>query len=256
MNRGRSAPVEKFVRHMAAKISATPPGTSHDGDAAGGIPRSRILCVTVAVLALVFAAVWGSDIYDFLRQSQFEFSARAFQDLILSWGGWGVLGSIVLMIVHSFLPFPAEFLAIANGVVWGPFWGTVVTWVGAMGGAIITFWLVRKAGDRFIRAMVPEKHLSRIDGWVDRQGTRFFLITRLIPIISFDLLNIAAGLTRMTWWTFLWTTGLGILPMTSLMVVMGDQIDRIPLPVWILVVCAIVILGLVSRRGYTEVRGL
>ncbi len=186
----------------------------------------------------------------------FEFSAPAFQELILSWGAWGVAGSIVLMIVHSFIPFPAEFLAIANGVVWGPVKGVAVTWVGAMGGAIITFALVRAIGDRFVRRIAPERQWKRIDGWVERQGTMFFLIARLIPVISFDLLNIAAGLTRMTWWTFLWTTGLGILPMTSLMVVMGDRFDEIPIAVWILGATAIMILAVVSRRGYGEVRGI
>ena len=156
--------------------------------------------------------------------------------------------------VHSFIPFPAEFLAIANGVVWGPIKGVAVTWVGAMGGAIITFALVRAVGDRFVRRMVPERRWRRIDRWVERRGIMFFLVARLIPIISFDLLNIAAGLTRMTWWTFLWTTGLGILPMTSLMVVMGDRFNEIPVSVWVLGAAGIMILCLVSRRGFGEVR--
>ena len=37
--------------------------------------------------------------------------------LIRSWGGWGVGISIALMVAHSFLPFPAEILACANGMI-------------------------------------------------------------------------------------------------------------------------------------------
>ena len=48
------------------------------------------------------------------------FSAQGFEATILSWGACGVFGSIGLMIVHSLLPFPAEFLAIANGIVYRP----------------------------------------------------------------------------------------------------------------------------------------
>jgi uncharacterized membrane protein YdjX (TVP38/TMEM64 family) len=59
--------------------------------------------------------------------------------LIRSWGAWGVVGSIGLMVAHSFVPFPAELLAIANGMVFGPIAGTVVTWVGAMLGAFAAF---------------------------------------------------------------------------------------------------------------------
>jgi len=29
---------------------------------------------------------------------------------------WGVIASILLMVAHSFIPFPAEFVAIANGM--------------------------------------------------------------------------------------------------------------------------------------------
>jgi uncharacterized membrane protein YdjX (TVP38/TMEM64 family) len=31
------------------------------------------------------------------------------------------------MILHSFVPFPAELIAIANGMLFGPVWGTLVT---------------------------------------------------------------------------------------------------------------------------------
>jgi len=58
-------------------------------------------------------------------------------------------------------------------------------------------------------------------------------ISRFIPIISFNLINYAAGLTKISWWTFGWTTGLGILPMTVLMVVMGDQIHTRPFYLWV-----------------------
>ena len=71
--------------------------------------------------------------------TQGGFSAKAIEDTIQSWGAWGVFASIGLMILHSFLPFPAEFLAIANGMVYGPLWGTAITWTGAMLGAFLAF---------------------------------------------------------------------------------------------------------------------
>ena len=43
--------------------------------------------------------------------------------------------SCLLMVLHSFVPFPAEFVAMANGMLYGPIWGTVITWSGAMLGA-------------------------------------------------------------------------------------------------------------------------
>ncbi len=73
---------------------------------------------------------------------------------IRSWGAWGVAGSIGLMTAHSFLPFPAEIIAVANGMVYGPLWGSAITWVGAMLGASMAFGLVRLLGRPFLFRML------------------------------------------------------------------------------------------------------
>jgi uncharacterized membrane protein YdjX (TVP38/TMEM64 family) len=38
----------------------------------------------------------------------------------------------------------------------------------------------------------------------------------------------------LSWWQFLWTTGVGILPLTILMVVMGDNIESLGWESWLL----------------------
>ena len=58
----------------------------------------------------------------------------------------------------------------------------------------------------------------------------------------------SAGLTRLTWWQFTWTTGLGILPLTSLMVVMGDNIESLGWEIWLLLLAGGIVLWLAVRR--------
>jgi uncharacterized membrane protein YdjX (TVP38/TMEM64 family) len=59
-------------------------------------------------------------------------------------------------------------------------------------------------------------------------------------------MNYAAGLAPVSWWTFLWTTALGILPMTVLMVWAGERIDKIPPWAWgLLALLAILMVVLV-----------
>ncbi|MCX5911149.1 MAG: TVP38/TMEM64 family protein [Deltaproteobacteria bacterium] len=149
-------------------------------------------------------------------------TAAEIMEFMKSWDYWGVLASIGMMILHSFLPFPAEFVAIANGVIFGPVWGTVITWVGAMLGAFLAFLLARRLGQPFVRRVLSKRKTHTLERWVARHGLGTLFIGRFIPIISFNLINYAAGLTKISWWTFGWTTGVGILPMTVLMVVMGD----------------------------------
>ena len=86
-------------------------------------------------------------------------------ELIRSWGGWGVAVSIALMVLHSFVLFPAEILACANGMIYGPLWGTVVTWIGAMLGASVAFGLVRALGRPFVQRMLKEAQRERLALW-------------------------------------------------------------------------------------------
>jgi len=182
----------------------------------------RILAGSLIVLALVIGAVWVFALSDEdASLAGLALSAAEVEARIRSWGAWGVAGSIGLMVLHSFVPFPAEIVALANGMVYGLVWGTVITWTGALLGAYLAFGLSRWLGRPFVMAMVARRHRTVVDRWAQRQGGHALLISRLIPVISFNLINYAAGLTRISWWTFSWATGIGIFPLTFLMVAMG-----------------------------------
>lgn len=155
--------------------------------------------------------------------------------LIRSWGAWGVLGSIGLMVAHSFLPFPAEIIAIANGMVYGPLWGSMITWVGAMLGASAAFALARLLGRPFVQRVLSARRRQQLALWSRKRGGMALLVGRLIPVIAFNLINYAAALTEISWWTFLWATGIGILPLTILLSVLGDRMLMMPLWAWLLI---------------------
>lgn len=202
------------------------------------IAAGTFVVVAVAAIAAGFVFEWSID-----------FSSDEIEDIIRSWGMWGVAGSIGLMVLHSFVPFPAEIVAIANGMIYGPFWGVVITWIGAMLGAFLAFGLARAFGRPFVERMVARKRWQLFDDWTAERGGRIVLLSRLCPVIAFNLVNYAAGLARISWWTFFWATGIGILPLTILMVVMGDQIGVLPWWVWLVLVGSFVVLWYVFRHS-------
>ena len=175
-------------------------------------------------------------------------TVQAVEQTIRSWGMWGVLASIGLMVVHSFVPFPAELVTFANGLVYGAIWGTVITWTGAMLGAFAAFGVARGLGRPFVERMVARRHWQKLDDWAAEQGWQVVLVSRFVPVIAFNLINYAAGLTRMRWRTFAWTTGIGILPLTTVMVLMGDNIDSLSWPSWLLLLAASIALWFLLRR--------
>jgi uncharacterized membrane protein YdjX (TVP38/TMEM64 family) len=179
-----------------------------------------LLLLVAAAVAIGFAVDWSVDL-------------DGIEGAIRSWGAWGVLASIMLMVLHSLIPFPAELVAIANGMVYGPFWGTAVTWAGAMLGALFAFGLARRLGRPFVRQLVARRAWHALDDWAAAEGGSLVLVARLVPVIAFNLINYAAGLSGMSLWTFTWSTGLGILPLTLIMVVMGDRIAVLPWWSWV-----------------------
>lgn len=149
---------------------------------------------------------------------------------ILGLGVWGVLLSVALMVLHSFVPFPAEIVALANGMAYGWLWGTVVTWIGAMLGAIVAFALARAFAPSLQQRWLSPARRALLARYAAEDAWWLLLTSRLMPVIAFNLINYAAGLAGVRWATFLWTTAVGISPLTVAMTVIGDGLSR---PSWL-----------------------
>jgi uncharacterized membrane protein YdjX (TVP38/TMEM64 family) len=147
------------------------------------------------------------------------------QRLLASTPVWLPLVIIGLMILHTLVPVPAEFLALAAGMALGPLWGFVTIWVGALLGAYLGFLLARSFGQPVLRLLVSPARLERSQHWLQQIDIPILLAVRLLPVISFNLVNFALGLTTISWWQFSWTTAIGIIPATILMVTFGAHLS-------------------------------
>lgn len=233
---------ELLVPLMTWEVTAIPgqsvaPLSDRLTPARGCRARAVVALLLLAILSAT-AAVWIYALATEMPVPGFELSAESSSALIRSWGVWGVAGTIALMVVHAFIPFPAEFVALAAGMVYGPVWGTAITWTGAMLGAMLSFLLGRWLGRPFIERILSRDHRDRLDRWTERQGPATILAARLVPVIAFNLINYAAGLTRVSGWTFAWATGLGILPLTALMVMLGHSMTHLSWWAWIAMIVA------------------
>jgi uncharacterized membrane protein YdjX (TVP38/TMEM64 family) len=212
----------------------------------------RIVALVAFLLVLGVSAWW---LLAPLSRIGLEMTIEGTVQLIRAWGGWGVAVSIGLMVIHSFVPFPAEILACANGMIYGPVWGTVVTWIGAMLGASVAFGLARSLGRPFVQRMLKEAQREKLTLWSRDRGGIALLVARLIPVIAFNLINYAAALTEISWWTFLWATGIGILPLTVLSAVLGDRMLTMPLWGWLLLGAVAILTWLwLERRWHVAQR--
>lgn len=127
-------------------------------------------------------------------------------------GVWAYLAAPLVMAAVSVLPLPAEAPAMANGMIFGVAAGSVVTWIGAMGGAWLSYEIALRWGRPAAERLMRPGALERIDRVADAAGWWGLLGLRLVPVVAFTAVNWGAGLCRLPRWRFVSTTAIGIVP--------------------------------------------
>lgn len=174
------------------------------------------VAVVVSILGVIFREPLSGALAWVLN-----LNVEGLRATIQSYGVLAPLASTVLMLLHTYAPFPLEILAAANGLVFGFWGGIVVTWASM----VLSAWL-GYATARFFRAAVlrlgPGKRLRQAQEWTGRRSSWELVAIRFIPVISFSVLNLAMGLVRVPFWRFTWTTALGIIPIATVSVLFGN----------------------------------
>ncbi|MGI9050048.1 MAG: TVP38/TMEM64 family protein [Rubrobacteraceae bacterium] len=178
----------------------------------------------------------------------------AVRDYILSYGAWAPVISAALMVLQALLAFlPAFIIAFANGLAFGAFWGGMLSLGSAALAAAICFGISHALGRTVAETILGKKSLGATDRWFARYGAYAVLFARLIPIISFDAVSYAAGLTRMNFFKFLLATTVGMAPATFVYSYLGQrapQYIELLLVVFGVIVAAGVVAALIRRsRG-------
>ena len=176
----------------------------------------------------------------------------AVRDYILSYGAWAPAISAALMVLQALLAFlPAFIIALANGLAFGAFWGGMLSVGSAALAAAICFGISHAIGRTAAEAVFGKKSLGAADRWFTRYGAYAVLFARLIPIISFDAVSYAAGLTRMNFFKFLLATTVGMAPATFVYSYLGQrapQYVELLLVAFGVVITAGVIVALIRRK--------
>lgn len=173
-----------------------------------------IVAVCVALLVLVLTG-WGTFLWE-------VFSDRERVQQVLD--GAGTLAPllyVVFLIVQAVVaPLPAPAVAMAGGYGFGVVEGFFLTWVGSLAGGVISFGISRLFGRRFV---AESGRAGRLDRFVEEHGAVLIFVLRLIPLVSFDAISYAAGLSSIRFRSFLLATALGMMPGTFAFVYLGGS---------------------------------
>ena len=161
--------------------------------------RLRLLALVVAV-ALGGGLAWlvlGGDV-------------DAVQEAVASTGAWGPLVYVALHVVLTLVPVSKNLLAGIAGALFGLAGGVVLSWVGSMLAAVVTFAIARRLGREAVASLTGPR-IERVEDIMRHQGLVAVLVARLTPI-PFTIVNYGSGVSAVSWRDYVVGTAVGVLP--------------------------------------------
>jgi uncharacterized membrane protein YdjX (TVP38/TMEM64 family) len=176
----------------------------------------------------------------------------ALRAYVRSLGAGGLALLLGLMLAHAIILYPSEIITATAGYVYGFGPGLAFVVVGWLLAALLSYALGRSVGRPLLRRILGRR-FSWLTATMERGGTTLLLSARLIPFVPFALVGYAAGATHTSVWRFSWTTVLGYLPLTIVVLYLGSRAQTLatgnPL-VWIAIaVLAALLIGGHLARG-------
>lgn len=169
-------------------------------------------------------------------------------------GSWAAIGYIGLFTLLPAFFFPVAVLALAGGLLFGLWWGSLYTFLGAILNCTLMFFLARFSGRKQVEALI-EKKLSPV--WQQRLanlnsncGFALLIILRLIPAVPYNLINYAFGLSAMKYSTYILASSIGIIPGTFAFINIGDKALDVTSPdFWIAIGLLLLLLAVTAALG-------
>ncbi|MBI2775184.1 TVP38/TMEM64 family protein [Candidatus Dependentiae bacterium] len=136
---------------------------------------------------------------------------------------------ILLYIIVAMLTPSAAMFALAGGFLFGVLKATSFIIISATISGSIAFVATRYLLGRQMQNSYSVQ-LKKFNDELKKYGSYYLLMVRIIPIFPFFLINIIAGLTKIPFSTFVWTTAIGIIPGTVIYTFAGRQLCTINSP--------------------------
>ena len=174
--------------------------------------------IGIVVLLLIFvAALAVSSGIDVREQT------KRFVEALQAQGDVGLVWLALSYIPASLFFFPASLLTLAGGFAFGVVKTLIAVSLGSTVGATSAF----LAGRTFLRRFIEHKiagdaRFRALDAAVAEQGFKIVFLTRLSPVLPFNLLNYAFGLTKVRLRDFVLASWIGMFPGTLLYVSIGS----------------------------------
>jgi uncharacterized membrane protein YdjX (TVP38/TMEM64 family) len=179
------------------------------------------------VLGLVLALVLGMGWQKQLTWAAMAVNHAALAQLVAAYPVAATAGFMATYALAVSLSIPGTVvISVAGGLLFGVLPGAFLSVISATAGAVVLFLAVRTAlAERLARRFAPLA--ERLRPGLERDGFSFLLALRLVAIVPFFMVTLAAGLVGMRLVPFTAATFLGMIPSTLVLTSIGAGLGDI-----------------------------
>lgn len=98
-------------------------------------------------------------------------------------GTWAILMSLLLLWSDVFLPIPSSLCMMANGALFGPFYGALISLLGGVGATLIAYYLGKQYQNYLLKDL-SEKQRAESELFLTKWGILAIILSRPVPILA------------------------------------------------------------------------
>jgi uncharacterized membrane protein YdjX (TVP38/TMEM64 family) len=169
--------------------------------------------LTIGAVFLFGKTQLGADLEGLLKQWLGGFAGSP----------WGLPATVLVFTAAAFVGAPQFLLIAACVIAFGPWLGFLYAWLATIASAAVTFGLGRLAGRRALERF-GGRRLDRLSRFVGANAFVGSFIIRNVPSAPFIVVNMAFGVSRARFSSFLAGCALGVLPKTAVVALFGASV--------------------------------
>ena len=160
------------------------------------------LSLTITILLAVLYAI-----YFVLVKTNILEQITSFEDLrqlILGFGGWGIISYIVINLLQCIvIPVPTTLTVLVGTAIYGPFIAFLYATIGVILGSSIAFAIGRYCSRPVINWIFGKEKVEKYQNLLNKRAELILFLTLTLPLFPDDLICMMAGVSDIKYFKFL-----------------------------------------------------
>ena len=169
----------------------------------------RFVIIVLLLISLVLLVLFFHNVITNIKY----IDVNAIHSYVSSYGLIAPLILFLLQAIQAVIPIlPGSVITIAAGLMLGEFEGILISYLGALLGAVSVFYISKYFGRKFVEMMIHEKNLEGYDKIFEKNGFFLTFLLRAIPFVDFGFASYIISISSINIKDYFFGTALGLIP--------------------------------------------